>query len=105
MCAERPILSAAELTARQLAHERHFIKRAKERFNLKLTPTRYRYLITKVTENANGTKFLRHMPPNRTVWRIRAGGHAMAVVFDHTTERLVTCLFLPHVRANLRHRR
>ena len=95
MGAAQPILTASALAARQIAHERHFTKRARERFGLKLTPERYRFLISKVTENANGTKFLHHMPPNRTVWRIRAGGHKMAVVYDHTTERLVTCLYLP----------
>jgi hypothetical protein len=102
MGAAQPILSAQALAARQRAHERHFIRRAHERFGLKLTPERYAHLIAKVQENANGTKFLRHMPPNRTVWRIRAGGHAMAVVYDHTSDRLVTCLFLPHDRTNLR---
>lgn len=92
MSAGKPILTEAELVAKQRAQERHFVRRARERFGLKLKPERYRHLIRKVTDNLNGTRFICHQPPDRTIWRIRAGGQTMRVVFDHTTERLVTCL-------------
>ncbi len=74
------------------AQEAHFIRRARQRFGLKITPERYAFLIRKVKENYPGTKFLGHQPPDRTLWMIRAGGYAMRVVFDHRTDRLVTCL-------------
>jgi hypothetical protein len=80
-------------TQQQVAHELHFRQRAKERFGLKISSVQYLYLITKVTENLPGTKFIEHTPvPGRTMWRIRAGGVLMRVIFDHRTERLVTCL-------------
>jgi hypothetical protein len=88
----KPFLTDAALVKKQRAQERHFRRRALERFGLKLKPERYQHLIRKVTENANGTKFICHQPPDRTIWRIRAGGQVMRVVFDHTTDRLVTCL-------------
>lgn len=87
-----PAATPAQIAAAQRDHERHFVKRAKERFDLRVSPERYREFIRKVTENLPGTKFLGHQPPNRTVWRIRAGGHFMRVVFDHVSECLVTCL-------------
>lgn len=87
-----PADTPAQLAAAQRDHERHFVKRARERFGLRVSPARYQAFILKVTENQEGTKFLGHQPPNRTIWRIRAGGHLMRVVFDHVTERLVTCL-------------
>lgn len=74
------------------AQEAHFIKRARQRFGLRISPERYRFLILKVKENYPGTKFVGHQPPHRTVWRIRAGGYVMRVVYDHRTDRLVTCL-------------
>lgn len=82
----------AILSERQAAQREHFIRRARERFGLRVSPARYQAFAALVTENGRGTKFLGHQPPNRTVWRIRAGGHWMRVVYDHYTDRLVTCL-------------
>lgn len=93
-----PPTSHSSLAAKQQAQERHFIGRALERFELKLTPARYQHLIRKVEDTAPGTKFLYHSQPNKTVWIIRAGGQQMRVVYDHTTERLVTCLPLAEYR-------
>lgn len=92
MSAGKPILTEAELVAKQRAQERHFCRRARERFGLKLKAEGYRHLMRKVTDNLNGTRFIGHQPPDRTLWRIRAGGQLLVVVFDHTSERLVTCL-------------
>lgn len=92
MPARIPDLSLKALIARQEAQEVHFCRRAKQRFGIKLTPERYRHLIRKVQDNLPGTKFLYHQPPDRTVWRIRAGGQPIRVVYDHRTDRLVTCL-------------
>jgi hypothetical protein len=75
------------------AQERHFIKRARQRFRLKLTHERYRHLVRKVVEVLPGTQFLGPGDtPQRTRWRIRAGGCVMAVVYDESTDRLVTCV-------------
>lgn len=79
------------LSAQQAAHEAHFIKRARQRFGLRVSPERYRKFCRMVVE-AEGTTYLGATPPHRTTWLIRAGGHLMRVVFDESTERLVTCL-------------
>ena len=70
----------------------HFIARARERFRIKLTVARYHRLIRQVEDSAPSTSFVRHQPPDRTIWLIRAAGHDMRVVYDHTTKRLVTCV-------------
>lgn len=82
----------------------HFIARARERFRIKLTVARYHRLIRQVEDSAPGTSFLRHQPPERTIWIIRAAGHDMRVVYDHTTARLITCLPygpMPRARSQL----
>lgn len=82
-----------EIPVYAAAQESHFIKRARQRFGLKLTHERYRYLVRKVVEVLPGTRFVSPGDtPNRTRWRIRAGGHLMIVVYDETTDRLVTCV-------------
>lgn len=92
MSAAKPFLTDAALREKQHAQEQHFVRRARQRFHLVLSPKRYAYLMTKVSQHLRGTKFLGHQPPDKTVWRIRAGGHWIRVVYDHTTDRLVTCL-------------
>lgn len=87
-----PNLTPRAIAAHQLAQEVHFCKRAKQRFGLKLNAERYQHLIRKVRDNLPGTKFLYHQPPDRTVWRVRAGGIFIRVVYDHRTDRLATCL-------------
>lgn len=81
-----------ELKKKAEAQLWHFIARARERFGIKLTVARYHRLIRQVEDSAPGTVFVRHQPPERTIWIIRAAGHDMRVVYDHTTARLVTCL-------------
>jgi hypothetical protein len=80
------------LSAQQVAHELHFIARAAERYGLKVKPAYYRHLCEKVRSLARGTQPISVQPPHRSVWLIRAGGAPMRVVFDASTDRLVTCL-------------
>jgi hypothetical protein len=80
------------LSAQQVAHELHFIARAQERYGLKVKPGYYRHLCEKVRSLARGTRPISVQPPHRSVWLIRAGGAPMRVVFDASTDRLVTCL-------------
>ena len=80
------------IPAHALAQQSHFIRSARQRFGLKLTPERYRHLVRKVEEMLKGTQFIGATKvEGRTCWRIRAGGLLMAVIYDEGTERLVTC--------------
>lgn len=66
----------------------------RERFKLRVSDRRYRQWMRLITEQGPGTRFLYHQPPNRTVWLIVAAGKPMKVVYDHYTDRLVTCLWI-----------
>lgn len=97
-------MSPTELKNKAEVQLWHFIARARERFGIKLTVARYHRLIRQVEDSAPGTVFVRHQPPERTIWIIRAAGHDMRVVYDHSTARLVTCVPLnrpPRVRPQL----
>lgn len=93
------------LETKAAADQAHFIRRARERFALKLTPERYAHLVRKVREVLPGTRYLYATSPTRTVWRIRAGGRPIRVVYDETTDRLVTCLPLGDPAAHVPHKR
>lgn len=82
------------IASARAAHERHFVRRARERFSLRISPERYREFCRRVVEVEDGVKFLHRDPkaPARTQWGVRFGGYPMRVVFDETTERLVTCM-------------
>jgi hypothetical protein len=87
------------LAARAYAQERHFLRRARERFGLVISPQRYRHWIRKVEEVLPGTDFLHATElPARTVWRIRSGSYTLHVLYDETTRRLVTCFPPPVVQ-------
>jgi hypothetical protein len=89
-----------------VADQAHFIRRARERFGLKLTPERYEHLVRKVRDCLPGSAYLYATSPTRTVWRIRAGGRPIRVVYDETTDRLVTCLPISnHPAAHIPHKR
>jgi hypothetical protein len=78
--------------AHAAAQEAHFIRRARERFGLTISPKRYRYWIEKVEKRLPGTEFLHGTDdPQRTVWRIRSGSYTLHVLYDARTARLVTC--------------
>lgn len=98
------MLTPHALAATQAAQEKHFIRRAKERFGVDLSPTRYRSMLRKLENQEGEVKFIQHQPPNRTVWVMRVAGRMMRVVYDHTTERLVTAL-PSHEDANERRER
>jgi hypothetical protein len=95
----------SSLETKAAADQAHFIRRAQERFGLKLTPERYAHLVRKVREVLPGTKYLYATSPVRTVWRIRAGGRPIRVVYDETTDRLVTCLPFGDSESHLPHKR
>lgn len=82
------------IASARAAHERHFVRHARERFGLRVSAARYREFCRRVIEVEKGVKFLHRdeRTPARTMWGVRFGGYAMRVVFDETTERLVTCM-------------
>ena len=93
MPAEAPAstVSSHALARKQAAHEAHFIQRARRRFGLRVSHERYLRFCRVVVE-AEGTIYLGAHPPFRTIWLVRLAGHLMRVVYDESTDRLVTCL-------------
>lgn len=80
------------LAAQAAAHERHFIRRAKERFGLRISAARYREFCRRVIEVEAGVHYFGRDSAARTQWGVRFGGHVMRVVFDESTGCLVTCM-------------
>ena len=91
-----PLAFNSSLADKQRAYEQHFIRRARERFGIKLTPARYRHWSQKVEEVHDGTicvskgEDLEH-GPGRTCWLIRVAGAHIRVIYDEAAARLVTC--------------
>lgn len=81
-------------SAHAAAQEAYFIRRAKERFGMRVSAARYREFCRRVIEVERDVRFLSRdlQKPWCTHWGVRFGGHLMRVVLDERTERLATCI-------------
>jgi hypothetical protein len=81
------------IAAKQRAHERHFRNRVLKRFRIKLTPERYQLWVEKIEQVIPGVELLYQCEqPGRTCWKLPVGGVTLRVIYDETSERLVTAL-------------
>lgn len=84
-------------------YEAHFRRRARERFGLRVTSSRYEAWCRKIAMVAHGVTPLQRderTSPGRSQWKAVLGGRTMRVVFDDALEQLVTCMLYADTKPN-----
>lgn len=73
-----------------LHQRRHFKLRALQRFGLELTDVDVATIVWRIRQDKPGVIFLA-LRGKASAWRVRWRKRTMVVIFNHTTEQLVTC--------------
>lgn len=82
--------TAAERRATHAANQRwHFKKRLRQRFGLAVDDVAVATLAWRIRENKPGVLFLA-LRRRSSAWRVKWQGHTLVVLYDHTTDQLVT---------------
>jgi hypothetical protein len=80
-----------KLSGKSLSEYIHASKRAKERYDLELTPELENRFVNKIKKGRG--EFVKRYSTNRTEWRLLHEGFYYRVIYDKLRKRIVT--FLP----------